>query len=91
MDMGKFDWQQEQTATFTVANTGDKPLAIEMVDTSCGCITVDYNQEPVRPDGSVALHVTYKAEQPEYFSKTVTVYCNAEGAPIRLTVSGNAK
>ena len=90
-DMGTFDWQQEQTATFTLTNTGDKLLAIEMIDTSCGCITVDYKQEPVRPGDSVTLHVTYKAEQPEYFSKTVTVYCNAEGAPIRLTVSGNAK
>ena len=90
-DMGTFDWQQEQTATFTLTNTGDKLLAIEMIDTSCGCITVDYKQEPVHPGVSVTLHVTYKAEQPEYFSKTVTVYCNAEGAPIRLTVSGNAK
>ena len=90
-DMGTFDWQQEQTATFTLSNTGDKLLAIEMIDTSCGCITVDYKQEPVHPGGSVTLHVSYKAEQPEYFSKTVTVYCNAEGAPIRLTVSGNAK
>ena len=90
-DMGTFDWQQEQTATFTLTNTGDKLLAIEMVDTSCGCITVDYKQEPVHPGKSVALHVTYKADQPEYFSKTVTVYCNAKGAPIRLTVSGNAK
>lgn len=90
-DMGTFDWQQEQTATFTLTNTGDKLLAIEMIDTSCGCITVDYKQEPVHPGDSVTLHVTYKAEQPEYFSKTVTVYCNAEGAPIRLTVSGNAK
>ena len=90
-NMGTFDWQQEQTATFTLTNTGDKLLAIEMIDTSCGCITVDYKQEPVRPGDSVTLHVTYKAEQPEYFSKTVTVYCNAKGAPIRLTVSGNAK
>lgn len=90
-DMGTFDWQQEQTATFTLTNTGDKLLVIEMIDTSCGCITVDYKQEPVRPGDSVTLHVTYKAEQPEYFSKTVTVYCNAKGAPIRLTVSGNAK
>lgn len=91
INMDKFDWQQEQTATFTLSNTGDKLLAIEMIDTSCGCITVDYKQEPVHPGGSVTLYVAYKAEQPEYFSKTVTVYCNAEGAPIRLTVSGNAK
>lgn len=88
-DMGTFDWQQPQTSTFTLTNTGDKPLAIDMVDTSCGCVTVDYEQEPVRPGNSVALRVTYKADQPEYFSKTVTVYCNTKNSPIRLTVKGN--
>ena len=91
INLGTFDWQQEQTVTFTLTNTGDKLLAIEMIDTSCGCITVEYKQEPVRPGGSVTLHVTYKADQPEYFSKTVTVYCNAEEAPFRLTLNGNAK
>ena len=91
LDMGTFDWRQEQTRTFTLTNTGDKLLTIEMVDTSCGCITVDYDWEPVRPGGSVTLHVTYKAEQPEFFSKTLTVYCNVEEAPLRLTVKGNAE
>ena len=91
LDMGTFDWRQEQTRTFTLTNTGDKLLIIEMVDTSCGCITVDYDREPVRPGGSVTLHVTYKAEQPEFFSKTLTVYCNVEEAPLRLTVKGNAE
>ena len=90
-DMGAFGWQQPQTVTFTLTNTGNKPLAIEMVDTSCGCVTVDYEQEPVRPGGSIALHVTYKAEQPEHFHKTVTVYCNTKDSPLRLTVKGNAR
>ena len=91
MDMGTFDWRQKQTTAFTLTNTGDKPLAIEMVDTSCGCIEVKYDKEPVRPGGKVTLHVTYKADQPEYFSKTLTVYCNAEEAPLRLTVKGYAE
>ena len=91
MDMGKFGWQQEQTTTFTLTNTGDNLLAIEMVDTSCGCITVEYDKEPVRPGDSVTLRMTYKAEQPEFFSKTLTVYCNAENAPLRLTVKGTAE
>ncbi len=91
LDMGTFDWQQEQTRTFTLTNTGDKLLAIEMVDTSCGCITVDYAKEPVRPGDCVTLRMTYKADRPEYFNKTLTVYCNAKEAPLRLTVKGNAE
>lgn len=91
IDMETFDWQQEQKGTFTLTNTGDKLLVIEMVDTSCGCITVDYNEKPIRPGEKVSLHVTYKAEQTEYFNKTITVYCNAEGQPLRLKILGKAK
>lgn len=90
MDMGTFDWRQEQTRTFTLTNTGNNLLAIDMIDTSCGCITVDYNKEPVRAGGNVTLHVTYKAEQPEHFNKTLTLYCNAKNAPLRLKVMGKA-
>ena len=90
VQMGQFDWQQEQTATFTLTNTGEKPLVIHEVDTSCGCTTVEYSEEPIRPGGSTTLHVVYKAEQPGAFGKTVTVHCNAEGSPLRLTVRGEA-
>lgn len=90
VQMGQFDWQQEQTATFTLTNTGDKPLVIQAVDTSCGCTTVEYSQEPVRPGYSTTLRVVYKAEQPGAFGKTVTVHCNTEDSPLRLTVRGEA-
>ena len=90
IDMGTFSWQKGQTASFTLINTGDKPLVIEAVGTSCGCVTVEYPKEPVRPGGHATLQVTYKADQPEHFLKTGTVYCNAEESPIKLEVSGNA-
>lgn len=89
--LGHFDYQQEQKVIFTIKNIGDKPLAIEGVDTSCGCISVEYSKEPVRPGMDLNLSVIYKAEHPEHFSKTVTVHCNSESSPIILTVSGNAQ
>ena len=91
IDMGKFDWRQEQTATFTLTNTGDKPFAIATVKTSCGCTTVDYDPKPVRPGESVSLRVTYKAENTGFFQKTLTVYCNTKDAPLRLKILGNAE
>ncbi len=88
---GKFDWREEQKITFTLKNIGDKPLVVEGVSTSCGCTTVDYPKEPAQPGKSLVLVVTYKAEQPEHFNKTITVYCNAETSPVKLTISGNAE
>ena len=90
LSMGDFAWQEEQQGTFRLKNTGEKPLVIQDVVTSCGCLTVDYPQEPVMPGKEAVIGVTYKADSPGYFNKAVTVYCNAENSPIKLRVSGNA-
>ncbi len=89
--LGDFAWQEERKATFTLKNMGNKPLFISDVTTSCGCTSVDYSKEPVNPSDSLRLHVIYKADHPGYFSKMITVYCNADASPIRLKISGNAK
>ena len=89
--MGDFAWQEERQGTFRLKNTGEKPLVIQDVVTSCGCLTVDYSQEPVMPGKEAVIGVTYKADSPGYFNKVVTVYCNAEDSPIRLRVNGNAQ
>lgn len=91
MSLRHFDWQEEQKTSFIIKNVGSKPLFIQDVNTSCGCTTVSYSREPVQPGKEATLVVTYKAEHPEYFNKTITVYCNAESSPIRLTISGDAK
>ena len=90
LSMGDFSWQEERQGIFRLKNTGEKPLVIQDVVTSCGCLTVDYPQEPVMPGKEAVLRVTYKADSPGYFNKVVTVYCNVEDSPIRLRVSGNA-
>ena len=90
LSMGDFSWQEERQGTFRLKNTGEKPLVMQDVVTSCGCLTVDYSQEPVMPGKETVIGVTYKADSPGYFNKVVTVYCNAEDSPIRLRVSGNA-
>ena len=89
--LGSFDWHKEQKATFTLKNTGGNPLVIQDVTTSCGCTTVSYSKEPTHPGKEITLEVVYKAEHPEHFSKTVTVYCNTASSPIRLSLSGDAK
>ena len=91
VSLGRFDWQEEQKATFILKNVGDKPLVIQDVATSCGCTTVAYSKEPALPGKEIALEVVYKAEHPEHFDKTITVYCNTENSPLVLKISGDAK
>lgn len=89
--LGRFDWQKEQKIVFTLKNVGDDLLLIEDVTTSCGCTTVTYSKEPVRSGQTVSLNVMYKAEQPEHFDKTITVYCNAKSSPVVLRITGDAE
>ena len=90
LSMGDFARQEERQGTFRLKNTGEKPLVIQDVVTSCGCLTVDYPQEPVQSGKETVIGVTYKADSPGYFNKVMTVYCNVEDSPIKLRVSGNA-
>jgi len=91
VSMGSFDWQEEQKSAFTLKNTGDKPLVIQDVTTSCGCTTVAYSKEPLQLGGATTLEVVYKAERPEHFDKTITLYCNTDNSPLTLKISGDAK
>lgn len=45
--------------TFTVKNTGKKPLEIERVSTSCGCTLATIESEYIMPGESTGLLVTF--------------------------------
>ena len=90
-DMGRFDWREEQTAEFVLKNTGDSPLVILDTHTSCGCTQAEYDGKPVLPGDSLVLRVTYKADQPGYFRKSVLVRSNAEQELLKLMVTGEAE
>lgn len=91
VDLGDFSWNKEREAEFVISNVGKLPLVINDVITSCGCTKVDYTKKPILSGENIILKIKYKAEQPEHFNKTITVYCNAEGSPLHLKISGNAK
>lgn len=91
IDLGIFDWQKQQQATFNLRNEGNQLLIINGVTTSCGCVSTDYNHEPVRPGKSLTFQVSYKADHAEHLDKTVTVYCNVSSSPIKLKIKGDAR
>lgn len=91
IDLGDFSWDKREEVEVIVANVGKIPLVINDATTSCGCITVQYTKDPVRPGESIVLKINYKADHSGHFNKTITVYCNAKGSPFSLKISGNAK
>ncbi len=91
IDMGNFSWREKKERTVLLKNMGDVPLVINSVTTSCGCTRIEYDKKPVSSGESICIKIIYKAEHPEHFNKTITIYCNAKNSPLRLRISGNAK
>lgn len=91
LDLGTFSSAENQKGIFQLKNTGNKPLVINAVTTSCGCTQVAYEKQPISPGGTTHLTVNYKADHPEHFNKTIVVHCNAKESPIQLTITGDAR
>jgi hypothetical protein len=77
---------------FTFKNTGNAPLVIQNVETSCGCTSPEYTKEPVQPGKSGIVKATFDpAGRPNYFDKNLTVISNAETNRVVLNIKGNVE
>lgn len=75
--------------TFTGENTGDAPLVILDVVTTCGCTVPDFSRQPLRPGDRTQITVTFDpAGRPGLFEKTLAVYSTERQRVATLTVRG---
>lgn len=78
-----------QTTTFKFTNKGEVPLVISNVRASCGCTTPKWTREPVAPNGTGEIQVSYDPRnRPGAFNKTVMVSSNAENGTTVLRITG---
>lgn len=77
-------------ATFKIKNTGENPLLIHRISTSCGCTSVKWDKQPCESDMETEIKVEMKPEEKGYFHKQIDVYCNVNKSPVILTISGTA-
>ncbi len=81
-----------QVATFKFTNKGDVPLVLSNVRASCGCTTPQWTREPVPPNGTGEVQVSYDPRnRPGAFNKTVMVSSNAENGTVVLRVLGRVE
>ena len=79
-DFGTVAQGSENTTTFVVTNTGDKPLIISDVSASCGCTLPKKPEQPIAPGETDVIEVTFKPKpgQVNEIRKTVTVTANTD-------------
>jgi hypothetical protein len=58
------------------------------VKTSCGCTVPLWDKRPLASGETTTIKVEVKPETTGAFRKTITVYGNAENAPLQLAVMG---
>jgi len=89
VDYGTITQNSDGTRLFTFTNTGDAPLLITNVKTTCGCTVPSYSKAPILPGESGELNIKYDTKRLGAFTKTITVTSNAEGGNKILKIKGN--
>lgn len=67
---------------FTFTNTGDSPLEISKVYSSCGCTIPKKPEAPIAPGEKGEIQVKYDTNRLGPIRKTITVNSNATATPI---------
>ncbi len=76
IDYGTIEKAADGQRTFVFTNSGDKPLIISRVQTSCGCTTPEYSKEPILPNEEGKIVVKYDTKRVGSFQKSITIYSN---------------
>jgi hypothetical protein len=77
------------SVNFKFTNTGDQPLIISGVESSCGCTVPEYTKTPVKKGETGIIKVTFNpAGAALPFSKIVTITSNAKTSTKVLYIKG---
>lgn len=77
IDYGKVTKEEDSgLRVFEFTNTGNQPLLIKDVKSSCGCTVPSFSKEPIMPGKTGKIEVKYNMN-PGPIRKTITVESNA--------------
>jgi hypothetical protein len=77
------------TTSFELVNAGDAPLIISKVATTCSCTVSDWPKEPLVPGAKAFITLSYNPKgRPGPFNQRITVFSNASGPGVALTIRG---
>ena len=78
-DFGTIDDGAPQETVFSYTNTGDAPLVISEIKSTCGCtVPQDWSRAPLLPGESSQFTVKFNGKGANKTTKTVTVNANTQ-------------
>lgn len=88
VDYGTIEKGADGVRTFEFTNTGDAPLIISKVTSSCGCTVPKKPEGPIAPGETGEIQVKYDTNRVNPIRKTITVISNAETPTVALKIKG---
>lgn len=82
VDYGEIERGSDGIRVFEFVNSGDQPLVISKVYSSCGCTIPKKPEAPIAPGEKGEIQVKYDTNRVGPIRKTITVNSNAERTPI---------
>ena len=91
VDYGTIAKGSDGVRVFEFTNTGDAPLIITNVKSSCGCTVPKKPEGPIAPGESSTIEVKYDTNRVGPIRKTITVTSNASEPMVALKIKGEVK
>lgn len=88
IEYGEIEKGSDGVRVFEFTNTGNAPLVIANVTSSCGCTIPKKPEEPIKPGETGEIQVKYNTNLVGPIRKTITVYSNAEESTKSLKIKG---
>ncbi|GGD87648.1 hypothetical protein GCM10011312_09560 [Planktosalinus lacus] len=91
IDYGEIEKGSDGVRTFKFTNTGDQPLVIEDVKSTCGCTIPKKPSDPIAPGASDVIEVKYDTKRVGPIRRSISVYSNADEPIVTLKIKGTVK
>ena len=92
IDFGTFDKSEIKQTTIEVKNTGDSPLVIVDISTTCGCTAATYDKRPAKPEETLRVGLKMTPKDTGFFDEVVTIkYNSINNRPVKVRIKGYAK
>lgn len=88
IDYGTIEKGADGVRTFKFKNTGNEPLIISSVKSTCGCTVPKKPKAPIMPGETGEIEVKYDTKRVNPIRKTITVISNADTPTIALKIKG---
>ena len=88
IDYGQIAKGSDGVRKFEFTNTGDAPLVITKVYSSCGCTIPKKPEGPIAPGESSVIEVKYDTKRVGPIRKTITVTSNATEPTKAIKIKG---